>query len=513
MPATLTPPLRVPADDIDRRASRPLVPRGTWGAVLLAVLLALAIRFPPLGRESLDMDEAFSQNVLRTPFRMMMWEIRADRTHPPFYYMLLRPYAVVAGTSPTALRLPSMAAGLGTVALAAVGASVLTASAPAGALAGALVAVSETQLFYSQQLRSYALYALLVLATLLTLAWVLRAPERRPRWLVLAVVIGLATQTHYLSWMYIGAAGLYVLLARDLRRWFPWLVAACLPAVAALGAWVAIISGAIADSGLSNLSWIERPTVWSLVTAAWRMVGFPQRSWTQERFFWMSLAATAALVIGIRLVWRLFRSRPASTADERLSRHVAWILLLCCALAPILLTLPSFPPLRRHIFVDRHLIPSQALWAMLVAMGWAALRTRRPRAATVAALALVALPMLSTLAQSRYPRRLRHREAAEYIAARSAPGDMVIVADYFNVGWPQRAHLDGRREVRSLVRMRDSLPDRFWLVSTNRQIELERLAEAATGSHVRREAVRFTNHPGGQGPVRVERYERVAPAR
>ncbi|MFE9656032.1 glycosyltransferase family 39 protein [Micromonospora sp. NPDC006431] len=127
------------------------------------------------------------------------------------YYLAMHGWTTLAGTSPTALRLPS--------ALAMAGASALTArlgerlvTARVGLIAGLLFAALPSTSRYGQEARPYALATFLaVLATLLLVGALRRPTGRRWTWYALAVAaLGL---THLIALTLLAAHGLLVLLA------------------------------------------------------------------------------------------------------------------------------------------------------------------------------------------------------------------------------------------------------------------------------------------------------------
>ena len=221
--------------------------------------LATLLRAVPLGRESLDDDETWSWNALSQPFPAMMQTVREDKTHPPLYYLLLKPYGLAAGMSEGALRAPSVVAGAATSGIVTIAAAALAGSTPAGLVAGAIMASLDKQVYFGQQLRSYALYTLLVLCILCSVAILLRDPDDRRRWVALGAVALLATQTHYLALLYLAAAGLVLLATPSLRRLVPRYILAMVPAGVALVAWFVYIAPYLRKTGLGNIAWIPRP--------------------------------------------------------------------------------------------------------------------------------------------------------------------------------------------------------------------------------------------------------------
>ena len=89
----------------------------TWRWVLLAIVVGAGLRGWQLDREGLWLDELFTARVVgRESWAGLRAELAGD-VHPPLYFALLRVWSSVAGTSDLALRLPSVLAGVGSIAL------------------------------------------------------------------------------------------------------------------------------------------------------------------------------------------------------------------------------------------------------------------------------------------------------------------------------------------------------------------------------------------------------------
>ena len=82
----------------------------------LILLLAAGLRIATLGLNSVWWDEGFSVWVFRQPIPELIHQAALD-THPPTYYLSAHLWMMLAGSSPTALRVPSALWGLLAVAL------------------------------------------------------------------------------------------------------------------------------------------------------------------------------------------------------------------------------------------------------------------------------------------------------------------------------------------------------------------------------------------------------------
>lgn len=171
---------------IDSRAYR-LLP-------ILAIFLAALLRFHNLDTQSLWNDEG---NTLRLVERAVPELIAASNRdiHPPGYYLVLKVWYALTGNSEFALRFFSALCGVLTVAgVFAAGKALF--SEGAGMVAAFLTALNTFSIFYGQEVRMYALMALMSALSMACFARWLR--YRRLNWLIaLALLNALGLYTQY----------------------------------------------------------------------------------------------------------------------------------------------------------------------------------------------------------------------------------------------------------------------------------------------------------------------------
>ena len=162
-----------------------------WVAGAL-ILLAGVLRCYHLGMQEVWLDEAFSALLVERPAMLPLLQAESN---PPLYWLLLKVFCTLFGTSPAALRALSALFGTATVAVVTLyGARVF--SRPFALGAGLFVAVSPYALYYSQEARAYSL---LILLSVLILLSCYDAVIRRSRSAVrvFAVAVVAAGFTHY----------------------------------------------------------------------------------------------------------------------------------------------------------------------------------------------------------------------------------------------------------------------------------------------------------------------------
>jgi mannosyltransferase len=191
------------------RAARSLGRLASWGPVVALTVLAAVLRFATLDRQSFWSDEAITVLLLRMDLVEMLRTIVETEATPPLYYVLGWGWTRVFGDGEVGLRSLSALAGTLTVPAAYAAGSVFFGRRAAIA-AAALVAVSPTLVWYSQEARSYALAVLLCAVSFASLGRALRRPSGITL-VIWAASSALALGTHYFAVFVVGAEALWLL--------------------------------------------------------------------------------------------------------------------------------------------------------------------------------------------------------------------------------------------------------------------------------------------------------------
>ena len=175
-----------------------------WPVALLCILLAgLAFRTAGIARESLDGDEAFSWQTAASDLPGLIGAVRADLVHPPLYYLVLRCFIPGPGSDSVDLRMPSMLAGLAMLGLIGYYGHIFPPLRTTALLTAVLLAINNEHIFYSQQVRSYALYALLV-SLLMLWCWLIpRWQDAFAFWCIGSLLMTALVYTHYVAAVYV----------------------------------------------------------------------------------------------------------------------------------------------------------------------------------------------------------------------------------------------------------------------------------------------------------------------
>jgi len=428
-------------------------------ALIGIVAIGLLLRLGLLAREALEGDEMFSRAVSVSPFASGIAEIQRDVVHPPLYYLLLRSVLTVGPDNPATLRVLSLLTGMLLVVLTVYWIQGIPRNWWCGLFAGLLLAVSPLQVLYSQQARSYALYAFLVLLAAVILHRALQQPERSGLWAGFSLVSAAAVLTHYVAALYLACMLPALLLSRTPRlALYRWAAAMIAPGVLLTGWLYTVWPHYRLKGGLdANLSWVGSPRFYEFTAVYAAFTGLPQ----------IPRGTTLSLLIGIGIILltaaALYRARKSGALPDRPSVS-EWALLGCLAvLPPALLFLLTQPPISLPIWGIRHLLPSQALWVGVLALMLWTLFQRTRMVAVALGSAVVLLHALALPPVLQEPFRVPHHEVAAFIGARALPTHSVFTTAPYNVAQPVNYYLAGSGVVLPFEGAAGK-PAEFWLL-------------------------------------------------
>lgn len=182
-------------------------------SAVVIIVLAAFLRFHRLGLQSFWNDEGNSARLAERSIALIV-EGAAGDIHPPGYYLALHYWREIFGSSEFALRSMSALDGILLVVVTIVLARLAGGRRwPPALIAGLLVAVSPSLIYYSQEVRMYAAMALLaVFLTLLLIAWLRKGGGLSWEIWGYALVSSLGLYFHYFFAVVIVCHGLAVLL-------------------------------------------------------------------------------------------------------------------------------------------------------------------------------------------------------------------------------------------------------------------------------------------------------------
>jgi mannosyltransferase len=350
--------------------------------ILLVIICAgVALRSYLLTARSLWFDEAFSWRLIQFPVAELLARDATD-VHPPLYYLVLKGWSVVFGTSLLSLRSFSVTAAGGAIAAAYLFGSSATRSRATGLLAAALLALSGWQIQFAWEARMYTLGTMLALLSAWALLRALRAEPQRLGWWFLYAALGLAfAYIHYYAFFTLAAEIIFIIgylahtsggriveIFHDRRLWHA--VLATLLMVGGFAPWLPTF---LQQNDQVQLSyWVPAIGGWSIPDTFYRMF-IPTAAIPQHMGIgWIVLASLPILGTGALLFLLVKRfSRHASTPDAN------WLVLLLVAVPFVLsisISLVSQSLYQDRFFVFAHLFILAALAMVTMRLPWRPLR-------------------------------------------------------------------------------------------------------------------------------------------
>lgn len=418
--------------------------RGEAILVLALCLLALGLRFYRLTAESLWYDEAYSVWTsamdIASPRVLWAWQIEF-----PLYYWLLHGWMRLFGQGEFAVRaLGAVAGGLSVIPMYLLG---RTLDRRAGGMAALLLAVNPYHIWYSQEVRMYALALLFTILSLYTF-WLL---QRRPRPVIGAPYVlctGLAFHLHY----YIG----WVVLGQNLfMLWRAWSERAS----GRTALWCRYRGWLLTQVAVALLA---LPALAVFLT---KVRAYNQWGWLAERYGSPGLRSVIELLSAFTV--------GAGYSGPALGRYLAIVLflgLMAWALlrrwrgeGTALLPLLGLAPLAivfglgqiTALWVTRYLLLFLPAFLLLAALGLASLPRRSATFGLAALMVVVSVPGL--LADYGRQQKEDWRGVAAYVAGQQAPEDLLVL-------------LDGEC----------SVPFDYYYGDGGRRLEVSRFADAAS---------------------------------
>lgn len=388
---------------------------------LLAFILLLAITLRSIGLDwrGIWYDDAFSVILAGLPPERMIAGTAAD-TMPPLYYLLLH-FWMKIDASIWFLRLPGVLFSTGAV----YGLFLLVArlvNRRAGLWAAFLAAISPFQIYYAQELRSYALLEFAQTVYLLFFALIWRgsnpADWRKYAGLILSGVA--AMYSHNLAVFGLAAPTFFLLLRKEWRMAVRLLAAQAVIGLLALP-WLLYLPGQFAHiQGGWSIPTPGLVEVLQSVVVLTSNLPLPG--------FWLGVGLLVSLGVLALVIFELARSH-AWTAETGLFAAVAII-------TPGLMLLISY--LLRPVFVPRGFLVSTLAFDALAGM---VIARSMPRGAVIAGLfvvgALIALPYQINFAE--FPRS-PYAKAAEYLQMATNAARYKVIHDNKLSYFPMRVY-------------------------------------------------------------------------
>lgn len=366
-------------------------------AVVSLVLIAFGVRAISLDTQSLWRDEVDAMLFATAPLEKVLSDFARPGWNGPLYFLMLRCWIALTGTSEYAMRFLSLIFGVLSVPLTYVLGRRLFGS-QTGLFAALLVSVSPYLTWYSQEVKMYTLVPFLALLAIYALRRALSSSKGRAVegdgwhwWAVQVVATSLAFYAHILAALLIPVQVLiyFTWWPQARRRWLGALVSLAsltLPYLPLAGWQMALLF----QDGAGQIFQSPDQIVPTLL-ASWRrgnflllrsratgfgnftlgeMVLILLTGWSSGYFGSFALAwpEGAVLMSGLAVWGGLSLFLLARGRGEALRKRVS---LLCWFVVPVLAV--WYISLWQPLFTDRYLIWSSSAFYLLVAVGLAAL--------------------------------------------------------------------------------------------------------------------------------------------
>ncbi|MBN1250198.1 MAG: glycosyltransferase family 39 protein, partial [Anaerolineae bacterium] len=374
--------------------------------ILVACAIGFALRLLLLGSKTLWLDEVLSIRTARAGLDAWLAG-SVGAYHPPLYYVLLGPWLEIAST-PFLLRLPSAVIGTFCIPLSYRLAMRLS-DRETATKSMWLVALSPLLIWYSQELRSYALLVMLSLLATVLLLEVLEHPTVTA-WLGYCLSVVARLYLHYDAILlgpvhFLLAVGMLASSRTTLRKTLAWIVA-------------------LVVAGLAFVPWLLTPSMQRFLAIVLsdqlyvlplleRTVGFGHQLIVPVAALGI-LISLAGLTIGI---WRLIRHRSRALTELRSHRLVQALTILLYVILLVLSVLPRGYTVKRHILV--------AWVPVLVGFAWIWSGLARRRLVWIAIVVLSVAASLTNIIAIPKP---QWREVAQVINTGFRQGDVVLLS-------------------------------------------------------------------------------------
>lgn len=156
--------------------------------IFIILTLTTVLRFISLN-QSLWLDEATSALTTQMSLSKFFTSFLPGDFHPPLYYLSLRLWSLIFGSSEVVLRIPSIIFGILTIYL------VYKLS---GKIAALFLGTSGLFLYYTQEARMYVMSTFLVTLSVYSFTKILHKEARVGYWFIFASTLGLIALTDYL---------------------------------------------------------------------------------------------------------------------------------------------------------------------------------------------------------------------------------------------------------------------------------------------------------------------------
>jgi 4-amino-4-deoxy-L-arabinose transferase-like glycosyltransferase len=392
--------------------------------LFLVVICAVVLRFYDLGGESYWYDEIIMVRVAQDN----IWTI-VEGGRPPLYIIPSHFWIKLFGTEEFATRSLSAILGVASIPLIySVGRELL--DRKVGLISAFLMAVSQFQIYYSQDFRYYSLFVLMTLLSFYFFIVVLRS-RHLGNFLFYVLFSVLLFYTHTFGVFVIGAQSLYFLLTWKSNRklTIPWIISQAIIVVAIMPRVLASLDKVV-EGKSGPMNWLPEPSVWAPLLTLRNFIGagldYPSWNTVFTGIGFFVVATVTYIFWKGKDRWLVGLRDFLSGFKNMVAKRNELLLLLLWVTIPILLPLvlsKIFGP----IYHDRYMISASPAFYIILAFLITKLGRVVPELITLGLVVIVITPGLLEFYMN--PVREQWREAAKYVEDNSTIDDVIIFAD------------------------------------------------------------------------------------
>lgn len=319
-------------------------------------------------------DEVFTAQTISLGWHDMTAAIIYDVVHPPLFYVLLKAWVCIGGSSLMWMKLFPVAVSIASIIPFYLLCRELRLQGMTMNLALYAMAANEYLVGYAQELRMYSLLLLLTISSLWVFAKFVNATHvSKQLWLALFAVNLTLIYTHYYGWLVIAVESMFLLISRRDR------VIAVSASLAGLilcfSPWAFLVTqAAVGKGGLGpNLNWNGRPRLFDLVWYYAILNGPVYNRWRPY-----AMAFATILFIAPILFWAWQSVSKPTTKDRTV---FAWLALL--SLLPAAITFVASQMLPQSVWGIRFLIIVAPSYLLLLSIAATRLRPAWVKTVTV----------------------------------------------------------------------------------------------------------------------------------
>ncbi len=398
------------------------------------MVLGIAMLFVNITNDSLWYDESYTAAIVNQP-ALDIITISGGDSHPPLYYLLLKPICLLFGTSVFVLRAFSV---IGTAALAALGIGPVRRAigTRAGILFTLLTFILPITIAMSHEARMYTWSAFFVTGSALY-GYLAQRDGRRKDWVLFIILSVAASYMHYYALLAVVMifAIMLVYCIREKKKRIPYLISAGAFVVCYLP-WVLMLAGQV--SRVAGNFWISAVTGEIILSVFVYPFGYKFPDVNH-----LTLGTVTFAVCAVCIVWGIIYQSRKKDADVKMPVLAAGAYLLTITAGIV----ASF--LIRPVLVERYMVPVLGLFLLAVVYGLAATRRIVPLVLAVCVVAgLCAAPAYANLTE-RVNGPMKEVEAK--MADQIEPGDVFLHTDEHTFGtfcyyFPNQKHFYYERE-------------------------------------------------------------------